>query len=263
MTHNYLKIHFFKRHEKHHLARKLSKSDLNHKTRRFFMKLASILRIQPYSKMQSHFTVRHFLMPFTFFIDEGIIMKNVQSNFINIFCAGLISITAGFYSLQALAAGVDTDDFIEEASAKGIAEIETGKLALQKSTSSEVKNFAKKMIEDHATSNRELRALASKKNIEMADDAELMAKAKKAILKQRDGESFDAAYVNNQIDAHKATIELYKDASSSNDEDVRQLAATSLPKLERHLTEAEALAAIISGNSKNIKMDDDGKADHH
>ncbi len=159
-------------------------------------------------------------------------------------------------------ADVDTDDFIEEASAKGIAEIEAGKLALQKATFPEVKDYARKMITDHATSNKDLRALASKKKLEVADDAELTAKAKTYILEQRDGESFDAAYINNQIDSHKAAIELYKDASSAKDDDVRQLAAISLPKLEQHLAEAEALVTVLASTSSNIKVDD-GKADHH
>lgn len=189
-------------------------------------------------------------------------MQNTNEKLMNVIYAGLFLLIFGLLSVQVTAAGVDTDDFIDEASAKGIAEIESGKLALQKSTFPAVKLYAKKMIEDHTAANKDLRALAVKKNADVADDAELTATAKTYVLKQRDGESFDAAYVNNQIDAHKAAIKLYKDASSSKDEDVRQLAATSLPKLEKHLAEAEALVAVIAGSSNNIKVDD-GKADHH
>lgn len=189
-------------------------------------------------------------------------MKISHFKFANTFFAGLFFAAFGLVGAQAFAAGMDADDFIEEASAKGIAEIESGKLAVQKSTFPEVKAFAKKMIEDHAAANKELRALATKKNVKVADEAELMSRAKAYILKQRDGESFDAAYVNNQIDAHKAAIKLYKDASSSTDEDVRRLAATSLPKLEHHLTEAEALVGVLARGSNSIKVDD-GKADHH
>ncbi|HSC68265.1 MAG TPA: DUF4142 domain-containing protein [Cellvibrio sp.] len=174
--------------------------------------------------------------------------------------AGLLSLVLGFTSTQALAIGVDADDFIEEASAKGVAEIESGKLALEKSTVPEVKAFARKMIEDHASANRDLRALATKKNLEVADEAELLAKAKNYVLKQREGESFDVAYVNNQIDAHKNAIKLFKDASSSTDEDVRRLAATSLPKLEHHLHQAEALVEVIAKANNAIEVED-GKAE--
>lgn len=189
-------------------------------------------------------------------------MQNTNEKFMNIFYAALLLIAFGLVSIQATAAGVDTDDFIEDAYAKGIAEIESGKIALQKATHTEVHAYAKKMIEDHANSNKELRSLASKKNVEVPDDAELVSQAKTYILKQRDGESFDAAYVNNQIESHKAAIELFKDASSSKDEDVRQLAATSLPTLERHLAEAQALVPMLASTSDKIE-EDDGKADYN
>lgn len=188
-------------------------------------------------------------------------MQNINEKLMNIFYAGLVLIAFGLLSTKALAAGVDTDDFIEEAYAKGIAEVEAGKMAVQKSIFPAVQSFAKKMIEDHTAANKELRSLAVKKGIKLDEDAEMLSKAKAYILKQREGESFDAAYVNNQIEAHKAAIELYKDASSSKDEDVRQLAATSLPKLEQHLEHAETLVSVIANASNNIKVDD-GKADH-
>jgi putative membrane protein len=206
--------------------------------------------------MKNNFVVYHVQL-----FDEVNIMKKTNEKLMNIFYTGLFLIGFGFLSTQAMAAGVDTDDFIDEAYAKGVAEIEGGKVAVQKSTFPAVQAYAKKMIEDHSAANKDLRSLAIKKNVKLDDDAELMSKTKNYILKQRDGESFDAAYVNNQIEAHQAAIELYKDASSSQDGDVRQLAATSLPKLERHLADAEALVSVIASSSNNIKVDD-GKADY-
>lgn len=163
--------------------------------------------------------------------------------------AVVVSVVLGFFSSSAFTIGVDADDFIARASASGVAEIESGKIALEKTTYPEIKQFAQKMIENYASSNKDLRALAAKKDVEIADEAELLDQAKAYVLKQREGESFDVAYVNNQIDAHKATIQLYKDASSSTDEDVRRLAATSLPRLEQHLQEAEALVTVIARGS--------------
>lgn len=185
-------------------------------------------------------------------------MKQTNLKFADAFFSVLLFISASLYSVQTMAIGVDTDNFIAEAAAKGIAEIELGKIALQQSSFPEVKVFARKMIEDHASVNKDLRALASKKNVAMADEAELLGKAKNDMLRQREGESFDASYINNQIDAHKATIKLFEDASSSTDEDVRRLAATSLPRLEQHLRAAEALAGVVARANKNL----DGKREY-
>jgi putative membrane protein len=137
---------------------------------------------------------------------------------------------------------IDADDFVDEASASGVAEIETAKLALQKSTAGDIKTFAQSIITDHTAANRELAAIASKKKLKVATEAELLNKAKAAVLKQRDGESFNAAYANNQVKAHEDSIALFKKASVSADAELASFATATLPKLEHHLHQAKALA---------------------
>jgi putative membrane protein len=138
---------------------------------------------------------------------------------------------------------INADDFIDEVSAKGVAEIESATLALEKSTSTDIKAFAQKMITAHAASNVELAAIASRKNLEVADEAELTAKAKKVILEFRDGQSFDKAYADNQVEIHKSVIELYQRAAVSADVEIATYAKQNLPKLEEHLKKAKELAA--------------------
>lgn len=167
-----------------------------------------------------------------------------------------VALTAG--STFALA-DVDAEDFVEEASAKNISEIEAGKLALDKSTYPAVRTFAQKMINDHSANNTELRSLATRKKVELADDAALTSKAKAALLKQRDGESFDVAYANNQVSAHRDAIEFYKEAAKSKDADVRTFAVAALPKLQHHLEAAEALVSDLAKNSATV----DNKAERN
>ena len=144
----------------------------------------------------------------------------------------------------------NASDFVDDASAKGIAEIEGGKLALEKGQSADVKKFAQQMIDDHTAANAKLKALAAQKKLEVADDAELMSKAKEMILKLRDGESFDKAYANNQVVAHEQTIELFrKQAEKGEDADLKAFAKTTLPKLEGHLKMAKDLSAAHGGDA--------------
>lgn len=153
-----------------------------------------------------------------------------------VFAFGAIS------SIAMAADTVDADDFVEEASAAGIAEIESAKLALQKSTAGDVKSFAQSVITDHTAANRELASIAAKKKLKVSTEAELLNKAKAAVLKQRDGESFDEAYANNQVKAHEDAIALFKKASVSPDAELAKFAVATLPKLEHHLHEAQVLA---------------------
>ena len=132
-------------------------------------------------------------------------------------------------------------NFVEEASAKGIAEIEAGKLAVEKGTVEDVREFAQTMIEDHTAANQKLSALASSKQLEVSSDADLVNQAKAMILKLRGEASFDKAYMNNQVVAHQQTIELFQKAAGSDDAEIAAFAKETLPKLEHHLKMAEQI----------------------
>lgn len=150
----------------------------------------------------------------------------------------------------AVHAAQDADDFVEDASAKGIAEVEAGKLAQEKATASDVKAFADKMVKDHSQANEKLKAIAATKKLEVSDDAALMDKAKAMILELRSAKSFDQAYANNQVKAHEATIELFNTyVNEGTDADLKAFAQKTLPTLEHHLTEAKALAAAHGGDA--------------
>ncbi|MHC8394604.1 DUF4142 domain-containing protein [Pseudomonas sp. LB3P93] len=142
-----------------------------------------------------------------------------------------------------------SNDFVDNAAAGGIAEIETSKLAVEKSSSADIKAFANMMIADHTKANEELTALAKKNDIEVPDDTTLVKQAKEKILDMRD-ESFDAAYANNQVKAHEETIELFKkQANTVTDDkvkgatDLKGFAQKMLPALEKHLDMAKKLQA--------------------
>ncbi|MEE4460647.1 DUF4142 domain-containing protein [Azotobacter chroococcum] len=156
------------------------------------------------------------------------------------FAALLLAVFGSLYAADSM----DADDFVDEASAKGVAEIESGKLALQKSTSPDIKAFAQQMIDEHTASNQQLAQIATTKKLEVATEAELMSKAKKWILQLRDGESFDEAYANNQVASHENTVELYRKAAQQvEDAELKAFASKSLPTLEQHWEKAKQLAA--------------------
>ena len=155
----------------------------------------------------------------------------------------------------ALSSGMGTafaatsNDFVDNAAAGGIAEIETSRLVLEKSSSADIKAFANMMITDHSKANDELAALARKNDIEVPDTTTLVKQAKEKILEVRD-ESFDTAYANNQVKAHEETIELFKkEANTVTDDKVKgatelkAFAQKMLPALEKHLAEAKKLQA--------------------
>ena len=127
--------------------------------------------------------------------------------------------------------------FMTEAAKGGMEEIELSKLALNKSTNKEVKDFAQKMVADHTKASNELKALAAKKNftlpaaltpeqVSMASD---MAKAS--------SEDFDKKYVDAMVKDHEKDVSLFEAQSKNGtDADAKAFAAKTLPTLQMHLT---------------------------
>ncbi|WP_409488370.1 DUF4142 domain-containing protein [Pseudomonas promysalinigenes] len=152
-----------------------------------------------------------------------------------------VTLLMGLASLQVQAAS--SNDFVDAATEAGIAEVVTGKLALEKSQNADIKKFAQQMVTDHTKANQQLGEIARKLDISVPDEAALTDKVKKMILEWRE-ESFDRSYVNNQVDAHEKAVELFKkEASSSDKPELKAFASETLPTLEDHLKQAKALQA--------------------
>jgi len=116
--------------------------------------------------------------------------------------------------------------------------ISTAKL----STSTDINSFAVEMIKDHTDANRDLKAIAAHHDLPMAPEAEILDRARKLMLQVQEGESFDIAYVANQIKTHEDAIQLFKDeAEHSASPELKAFAIQTLPKLQMHLDMARKL----------------------
>jgi len=133
-------------------------------------------------------------------------------------------------------------NFVSQASAAGMAEIDAAKLALKKSQSSDVKTFAQHIIDDHTKAGEELKVIAQKQKLELPDSPAMVDQAKAKVLDVRN-ESFDAAYANNQVSAHEDAVKLFTDAANnSSDTQIKAFAQKTLPVLQQHLEMAQELA---------------------
>ncbi|MGE7990532.1 DUF4142 domain-containing protein [Pseudomonas sp. NPDC089554] len=147
----------------------------------------------------------------------------------------------GLASLQVQAA--TSDDFVDAATEAGIAEVVTGNLAKEKSQNADIRQFAQQMVTDHTQANQQLGDIARTLDISVPDEAALTDKVKKMILEWRE-ESFDKAYIDNQVDAHETAVQLFrKEAQSSDKPELKAFASEKLPALEQHLERAKALQA--------------------
>lgn len=135
--------------------------------------------------------------------------------------------------------------FLENAVQGSYAEIEGSQLALEKTESQDVRDFAQMMIKDHGEMVKEASKLATDKGLTPPEGPSIMQKTEVTALKALTGGAFDAMYVNRiGVAAHEATVEMFEEASqSAEDPDVKAMATKTLPKLQEHLEMARALNA--------------------
>jgi putative membrane protein len=146
-----------------------------------------------------------------------------------------------------IAAALSDQDrnFMQDAGAGGMYEVQAGEKALAKSSDQRVKNIAQHMVDDHTKANQQLMALARRKGVELAgvpnaDQIKMLAQ-----LDKLNGTDFDQEYINQQKQAHQDTIAKFQtEASDGKDRDTRDWAASTLPTLREHLN-------MINGTTEN------------
>jgi putative membrane protein len=141
-------------------------------------------------------------------------------------------------------------DFLVTAAEDGMAEVELGKLAQQKGSSEQVKNFGGQMVTDHGKAGDELKTLAGTKGVTLPTSP---GKHQKDIdkLAKKSGADFDRDYARHMVDAHKKAVSLFqKTAKSGNDADVKAFAGKTLPTLQQHLEHANTLNSAVKSAKK-------------
>lgn len=146
-------------------------------------------------------------------------------------------------STAAFAAAPDAS-FYKTLAQGGIAEVEAGKLAQQKGADPKVKDFGAMMVKDHSAANEQLKALAAGKGIDLPGSSSTSQMATKAKLEVLSGGTFDKSYVDDQVKAHRDTVELLKkEIATGQDPDAKAFAQKVLPTVESHLHAIKQIAA--------------------
>jgi len=143
--------------------------------------------------------------------------------------------------------GKSDEQFITKAAQGGLMEVEVGKLAQEKASSNEVKEYGKKLEQDHSKANEQLKKLAESKNVPMPTD---MGAEKAAVDKLRalSGDEFDKAFLKMAVKDHKKDVNAFqKQSTNAMDSDVKEFASKTLPTLQEHLKEAEELRGGTRG----------------
>ena len=134
-----------------------------------------------------------------------------------------------------------TPDFVHEAAISDMFEIQSSKLAVDRTTGP-TKDFAEKMIKDHSKTTAQLKAAAAKAKIDVPDKMDSAHQKMFDSLKDMKGDDFAKEYHSDQDSGHKDAVSLFtRYANGGENADLKAWAAKTLPDLQGHLDMAKDL----------------------
>ena len=140
-------------------------------------------------------------------------------------------------------------DFVKQAAAAGMAEVDLGKLGTEKASEQAVKQFAQRMVDDHSKANDALMKIAGDKKVEVSKELPADAKSTKDQLSGLSGDNFDREFMRHMVSDHEKAVDLFsKEAQGGQDAQVKQFAEQTLPTLQDHLKQAQE----VQGNLRKV-----------
>lgn len=151
--------------------------------------------------------------------------------------------SAGVPTADSVGLSAATASFLRTAASANLFEIESSRLALTRSQSERVKDFANRMVADHTRAairlKQALTEAAATMPPEMLDDKH---QQQLESLKAAGNAEFDKAYVEAQYKAHIESISLATDYAKNGDNPrLRELVAQVVPILQSHLDHASTM----------------------
>ena len=144
--------------------------------------------------------------------------------------------------------------FVHDLAQNSNFEIKSGQLALQKSQSADVKEYAQMVVRDHTALNRQIATATTTTKTDPVSPGSLSLSdnATYAKLKLLSGKSFDESYIKGLISGNEDIEKMEKsEASDSTVPMVKKLATRSMELDQKHAEKAKALAAAHGVNGKS------------
>jgi putative membrane protein len=150
-------------------------------------------------------------------------------------------------------------DFVEDMAIGGMAEVELGRMAMERGASPEVKRFGDMMVKDHSKAGDELKQVAMQHSIPMPAGLDQKHQDLKTTLSNLSGAEFDREYMKAMVGGHEDVVDRLQTRASEDrfgddkgevkpersdnpvERALNQWAAKALPTVRHHLEEAKRI----------------------
>jgi putative membrane protein len=160
--------------------------------------------------------------------------------------------TAGVVGTVSAEMTSTTKGFVTAAATSDMYEVTAGKIALQRSQSPAVKDFARQMVDAHTKTTDTLKGIIAANNIQVTPPAHVDSR-RQGMLDNLRGTSpadFDHRYITQQIAAHKeADILMRGYAKDGDNTKIKTFAAETDKPVKMHLSMAQKLGATVKSAS--------------
>ncbi len=155
----------------------------------------------------------------------------------------IIALAFAFAPVSRAWADVSTSDkiFARKATWRGMAEIDMGKMAQEKGSSQDVRDFGAMMVKDHTANNDELASLAESKGVKLPRSLDPLNQKIADKLSGLSGAEFDKTYINDMVMGHEKMLALMKLEESSSDPDLKSFATKTSETVQMHLDKAKEI----------------------
>jgi putative membrane protein len=166
----------------------------------------------------------------------------------------MIDTVGGAAGAAKAATATSAKTFVENAAIGDRYEIESSRLALERSRSPEVRLAAQQMIADHmANTHHLMAALEMNETIGLPQPPQALDSRRRTMidhLRDASEDAFDKTYASQQVMAHEETVALMRSfANGGDNSQLRSLAQSALPVVERHLQHMKMLQDTVKSRA--------------
>jgi|SRR5580704_5566218 putative membrane protein len=154
--------------------------------------------------------------------------------------------------------------FAKKAAQENKAEVKLGRLAEQKGTTPAVRDFGRRMVQDHSKNDAELKELASGENLPLPTQIKKSDESTYEHLSTLSGKAFDRAYSRAMVQDHMRDLaEFQQEAKDAQNQAIKDYAVQTVPVLQSHLDQARQMEEAVQSEAATATVTSGNRADSY
>lgn len=135
-------------------------------------------------------------------------------------------------------------DFVDKAAVSDMFEVESSRIALERTKNPDIKAFAQMMVDAHTKTTENLKTAIAGSGLALTPPGALPDDKMSTLadLRSASADDFDRKYMDAQVDGHQAALDLLtRYAQDGDNASLKAFAAATAPAVQQHLDKARPL----------------------